>query len=146
MTPLSSIPLRLLLPQRPPFVMIDALTAFDENTTTTRFTVRDECMLVTDGVLTPYGLIENAAQTCAARLGYANYIRHTEIRIGFIGAVRDFRILRRPHVGETLTTTIRVMEEIFGLTLVSAETHSGDELIASGEMKIAIQSEDHEKA
>lgn len=138
---LTEIPVTELLPQRPPFVMIDCLTGFSETTTETRLTVRDDNVLVQDGRLSVYGLVENIAQTCAARLGYASYILHKPVRIGFIGAVRDCNIKRLPRVGETIETRIEVKEEIFGLTLVDAEVKLDGEQIAETQMKIALEKE-----
>lgn len=138
---LTEIPVTELLPQRPPFVMIDCLTGFSETTTETRLTVRDDNVLVQDGRLSVYGLVENIAQTCAARLGYASYILHEPVRIGFIGAVRGCKIKRLPLVGETLETRIEVKEEIFGLTLVDAEVRLDGETIAETQMKIALEKE-----
>lgn len=138
---LTEIPVTELLPQRPPFVMIDSLTGFSETTTETRLTVRDDNVLVQDGRLSVYGLVENIAQTCAARLGYASYILHKPVRIGFIGAVRGCKIKRLPLVGETLETRIEVKEEIFGLTLVDAEVRLDGEVIAETQMKIALEKE-----
>ena len=93
-----------ILPQRPPFILIDRLTHYDETVT---------------------------AQTCAARLGYYNLISGLPVKIGFIGAVSNLHILRVPVVGECLDTTIRVKEEVFGMTLVDAETRVGEEVIAT---------------
>lgn len=138
---LTEIPVTELLPQRPPFVMIDCLTGFSETTTETCLTVRDDNVLVQDGRLSVYGLVENIAQTCAARLGYASYILHKPVRIGFIGAVRGCKIKRLPLVGETLETRIEVKEEIFGLTLVDAEVRLDGETIAETQMKIALEKE-----
>ena len=138
---LTEIPVTELLPQRPPFVMIDCLTGFSETTTETRLTVRDDNVLVQDGRLSVYGLVENIAQTCAARLGYASYILHKPVRIGFIGAVRGCKIKRLPLVGETLETRIEVKEEIFGLTLVDAEVRLDGVTIAETQMKIALEKE-----
>ena len=150
---LTEIPVTELLPQRPPFVMIDCLTGFSETTTETRLTARPGTgpvhsaparaygLLVQDGRLSVYGLVENIAQTCAARLGYASYILHKPVRIGFIGAVRGCKIKRLPLVGETLETRIEVKEEIFGLTLVDAEVRLDGETIAETQMKIALEKE-----
>ena len=61
---LSSIDVLTLLPQRPPFVMIDRLTHFDETMTTTQLTVRtDNLFTEADGHLNPCALVENIAQT-----------------------------------------------------------------------------------
>lgn len=128
-----------LLPQRPPFILIDHLTYYDERETSTRFTVREEGLFVEHGRLLTSGLVENIAQTCAARLGYYNLISGLPVKIGVIGAVSNLWTRRMPLIGETLETTIRVKEEVFGMTLVDAEVRVMDERIATAEMKIAIQ-------
>jgi predicted hotdog family 3-hydroxylacyl-ACP dehydratase len=127
-----------ILPQRPPFVMIDALLHVDERTTRTSLCVRCDNIFFEDGYLTEPGVIENIAQTCAARMGYMNKMQNDTVKLGFIGAIRNLEIIRLPAEGETIETQITVLEEIFKMTLVSATVHAGDDLIASGEMKISI--------
>lgn len=128
-----------ILPQRPPFIMIDYLTYYDEVKTSTRFTVRQDNIFVADNRMLATGLIENVAQTCAARIGYFNLVGGLPVKIGFIGAISNLNVIRTPQVNEVLDTTIRVKEEVFGMTLVEAETRVGDEIIVTAEMKIAIQ-------
>lgn len=135
---LEQIPVLELLPQRPPFVMIDALTAFDERRTSTRLTVRPSNAFYEMGRLTAYGLVENIAQTCAARLGYASYVLHRPPRIGVIGAINHFDVLRTPLKDETIRTDIEVEEEVLGITLINARVFVGSELIAASQMKIAL--------
>lgn len=135
----EDIDVHTLLPQQEPFVMIDQLLHFDEVTTTTRFTVREDHLYVENGRLNACALIENIAQTCAARMGYINhYIYKKEVQLGFIGSVKNLIVKRVPLLGETLTTSIKVMEEIMQLTLVQAEIKVGEETIVTAEMKIAL--------
>lgn len=135
----EDIDVHTLLPQQEPFVMIDQLLHFDEVTTTTRFKVREDHLYVENGRLNACALIENIAQTCAARMGYINhYIYKKEVQLGFIGSVKNLIVKRVPLLGETLTTTIKVMEEIMQLTLVQAEIKVGEETIVTAEMKIAL--------
>lgn len=119
--------------------MIDNLTHYDEETTSTRLTIREDNLFVSAGRLLASGLIENIAQTCAARLGYFNLVSGLPVKIGFIGAISNLHVHRTPQVGETLNTTIHLLEEVLGMTLVSAEVCVGDEILATAEMKIAIQ-------
>ena len=137
---LSSIDVLTLLPQRPPFVMIDRLTHFDETVTTTQLTVRtDNLFTEADGHLNPCALVENIAQTCAARMGYINrYIYRQRVRLGYIGGIKNLQVLRTPRVGELLTTSIEVLQEVMRLTLVNATVRVGDEVIVTAEMKIAL--------
>ena len=137
---LRSIDVHELLPQQEPFVMIGRLVGFDMVRTVTETDIQERNIFVEDGHFTASGLIENIAQTCAARIGYVNsYIMMKGIQIGFIGAVRNMEILSLPRVGETITTTVDVLEEVFGMTLATATVMRGDEVLVTTEMKIAVK-------
>jgi len=128
-----------ILPQRKPFIMLDALTHFDEVFTRTRFQVKEDNIFVENNQFTASGVIENIAQTCAARMGYINkYLYYDKVKIGFIGSVKDMIINELPKVGDELKTTIEVKSEVFAITLVNAKVEVNDKLIASCEMKISI--------
>ncbi len=135
---LSHIDVRELLPQRPPFVLIDRLLHCDPVVTQTSLSVTDETLFVEDGRLSASGLIENIAQTCAARMGYMNRQAGGEVKLGFIGAIRDLNLMRTPAVGERLLTTIEVVQEVFQMTLVKAKVESAGEILVETELKIAL--------
>ena len=142
---LEKIDIHELLPQREPFVMIGRLCHFDMAMTVTATEIAADNLFVDNGVFSPSGLIENIAQTCAARIGYVNkYILKKGIKIGFIGAIRNLNIRRCPAVGETIVTSIETIEEIFGMTLVKAIVKAGEEIIAESEMKIALSDSEPE--
>ncbi len=135
----TDIDIHTLLPQQEPFVMVGKLLHFDMETTVTSLEVSESNIFVDNGYFMPSGIIENIAQSCAARIGYVNkYILKKSVQLGFIGAIRNLNIFRTPKVGETIETTIFTIEEIFGMTLVKAVLKSGDEIIAESEMKIAL--------
>lgn len=119
--------------------MVGKLRHFDMEKTITTTKIVDSNIFVEKGVFTASGIIENIAQTCAARIGYVNkYILKKEIQLGFIGAIRNLNLYRCPRVGEVIETSIITIEEIFGMTLVTATVKVGDEIIADSEMKIAL--------
>lgn len=119
--------------------MVDKLLLFDEQTTITLLTVRSDNLFFENGRLTASGLIENIAQTCAARIGYVNkYILKRSVKLGYIGAIRNLMINRTPSEGEVLTTKIAVLEEVFKMTLVQASIKVNDETLVTAEMKIAL--------
>ena len=126
-------------------VMIDTLESCDATTTTTGFTVSEDCIFADNGELTAEGMIENIAQTCAARIGYLNHLAGHAVKLGFIGAIKGFEFDRRPLVGEHVETTITVKEEVFGITLVDASMTTGGKTIASTTMKIALSDIDATK-
>lgn len=139
---LETIDVHELLPQREPFIMVDRLTFFDEQRTSTRFVVRADNLFVEDDVMDACALAENMAQTCAARLGYVNkYILKRGIQVGFIGAVKNMIVTACPRVGDVLETTIEVIEQVLDLTLVKATVRSGSQTLAMAEMKIALANE-----
>ncbi|MGP1462854.1 pseudouridylate synthase [Tannerella sp.] len=130
-----------LLPQRPPFVMVDKLTHYDKTSARSSFMVREGNLFCSGGRMEEAGLIENMAQTCAARMGYRARMELQSdgmVRVGFIGAIRGITIVRVPLVGEVLTTTVEVKEEIFSTSLVEMKVEVEDEVIASGSMKIFL--------
>jgi predicted hotdog family 3-hydroxylacyl-ACP dehydratase len=85
-------------------------------------------------------MIENIAQTCAARIGYVNkYILKKAVQIGFIGAIRNLEVTDLPEVGQQITTIVDVIEEVFGMTLASAVIKQGNRTLMTTEMKIAVK-------
>ena len=134
----SEVDILELIPHRPPFIMVDRLLHFDRIVTTAEFAVREDNIFLEGDELQPEGLVENIAQTCAARIGYVNLMNKESVRLGFIGAVRNLSILGTPKIGETIETTITVKEEIFQMTLVDAEIRLNGSVIVNAEMKIAL--------
>ena len=139
---LRGIDIHELLPQQEPFVMISRLVQFDMVRTVTETDISSENMLTDNGCFSASGLIENIAQTCAARMGYVNrYIFEKDVQIGFIGAIRQLEIYDLPQVGQTIRTSVDVKEEIFGMTLAEAQVQLGNKLLAKTSIKIAIKGE-----
>lgn len=138
MRKIEDITLNELIPQRPPFVMIDRLVSSDEVFSVTELLVRKDNIFIENERLTASGLIENIAQTCAARIGYINLSKSETVKIGVIGSISNLSIARTPKIGEKLTTTIKLIEEVFQMTLVEAVIMSGDEELVRANMKIAL--------
>ena len=130
-----------LLPQRPPYIMVDQLVYYDPIVAKTVFVVRADNLFCKDGVIEEAGLIEVIAQTCAARIGYKEKTepqRDGVIKIGFLGMIKRMEMYRNPRVGEELYTTVEIKEEIFNTTLVEAKVEIADETVAVCEMKIFL--------
>ena len=138
-----TIDVHTLLPQQEPFVMIGSLAHFDMVTTVSETVISGENIFVINDRFSAVGLMENIAQTCAARIGYINkYINKKGIQIGLIGAVRNYEVFDLPMAGSTIVTTVTVREEVFGMILADAEVTMGDKTIAVTEMKIAVTNEE----
>ena len=128
-----------LIPQRQPFVMIDELSYSDGNRTGTRLQVRADNIFVEQGRLTEPGLLENIAQTAAARAGYEAKKDHTPVRIGYIGAVKNFEVLDLPAVDDVLETTVILGNQVFDVSVIKGSISCNNRVIAKCEMKIFIK-------
>ena len=102
-----------LIPQRKPFLLVDELIDFEQDSSVTTFKVPEDGILVRNGRLSEAGLLENIAQSCAARIGYINKINNKDILQGVIGSVKDFKVEFQPEAGSVLTTRIEVLNEVF---------------------------------
>ena len=137
---LRTIDVHDLLPQQEPFVMIGSLVHLDKILTVTEIEVQADNIFVDQNHFSASGLMENIAQTCAARIGYINkYILKKGIQLGFIGAVRNFEVISLPEVGDVITTRVEVKEEVFGMTLAEAVIMCGDKVLVTSDMKIAVK-------
>lgn len=135
---LQDIPITTLIPQRPPFVMVDRVLSCDKNDAVTDFLIREDNIFLDGGALATSGMIENMAQACAARMGCLDMMGNRSVKIGFIGDIRNCEILRQPLLGETLTTHVHIIEDVFHLTLADVKITVGEETIASARIKIAL--------
>ena len=137
---LRTIDVHDILPQQEPFVMIGRMTHFEMQTSTTETLIGDSNIFVDDGKLSASGMLENIAQTCAARIGFYNkYILHKDVQVGFIGAVRNYVVYSLPSAGDVITTKVDILEEVFGMTLAVAEIRNGGEVIATAEIKLSVR-------
>ena len=137
---LRSIDVHTVLPQQEPFVMIDRLVHFEMMTSTTETEIRADNIFVDNGRFSASGMMENIAQTCAARVGFYNkYILKKDVQVGFIGAIRNYVVHELPQVGSTITTRVDILEEIFGMTLANAEITCEGRTIATAEIKLSVR-------
>ena len=128
-----------LIPQRAPIVMVDEFLGMEDNMSRTRFTIHKDNIFVDDDRLSECGLIEHIAQSAAARVGYIFSAKNLPIPIGYIGSVNNFVVSSRPAVGDTVTTTIEIIQEVFSITLIEAHCYVDGVEIATCRMKIFLE-------
>lgn len=129
-----------LIPQRPPFVMIDTLLVAGENNARTKLTISGDNIFIKGNQLTEPALIENVAQTAAVRIGYICNEKNEPVPVGFIGAVQNLEIFGLPEVGDEIETEIVIKNQVFDVTLITGSVFCKNNLLAQCEMKIFIQS------
>ena len=137
---LRSIDLHTVLPQQEPFVMVGSLIAFDADSSVTETLIREDNIFVDDGHFSASGMMENIAQTYAARVGFYNkYVLYKDVQVGFIGAVRNYVVHSLAPVGEVITTRVDILQDVFGMTLANAQVTCRGEVIAEAEIKLAVR-------
>ena len=124
------------IPQKPPIVMIDNILLSQDDIFVTDLLVRPDNIFVENGRLRETGLMENIAQTSAARVGFCSDGAH--VPIGVIGGINQFELIRLPEVGQTLVTSIRVVAGVANALVVEATVTCEKELIATCSMKVFI--------
>lgn len=137
---LRSIDVHTVLPQQEPFVMVGSLIRFTTDASTTETEIKETNIFVDNGYFSPSGMMENIAQTCAARVGFYNkYVLHKDVQVGFIGAVRNYNIYELPAAGSVIHTKVDILQDVFGMTLANAEVVSGDKVYATAEIKLSVR-------
>lgn len=133
-----------LIPQRLPIMMVDELLWAEDDVCACRLTVRgDNFFMEEDGMLAEPGVIEHIAQSASAFAGYRAVCQGaTEPPVGYIGEVKNFRLYRRPRLGDVLTTTVTMGATVGGVTIIRGTTRAADEeTIAETQMKIFVREE-----
>lgn len=127
-----------IIPQRPPFVMVDNVLYSDEKITRSGFLVKADNIFVENGCLKEPGLVENIAQTAAARAGYVSKLENKPVSVGYIGAIKNLVITGFPKINEEIITEITVENQIFDVSLISGKITYNGMILAQCEMKIFI--------
>ena len=130
-----------LIPQRSPIIMVDELLEVVGDECTCRLCVReDNFFMEEDEQMAEPGVIEHIAQSASAFAGYRAVAEGvTEPPVGYIGEVKNFRLYRRPKLGEILQTTIVMGATVAGVTIISGTALVGEEIIAETQMKIFVR-------
>ena len=128
------------LPHRPPFVMIDELSAEEGQSAHSRFTILADNILLEDGYFSAAGLVENMAQTAGVAIGITTQYAGYAPALGFIGAVKDLRVFGLPRIGQTLDTEVIFVHQVMQAHVVRGTARYDGQLLASCELKIFLQS------
>ena len=126
------------IPQRTPFVMVDEIRYSDESITISKFHIKLDNIFVENGFFKEPGLIENIAQTAAAREGLISKKENTQVRMGYIGSIKNLIITDFPKINDEIITRIKIDNQIFQVILITGEIVCDEKIIAQCEMKIFI--------
>lgn len=126
-----------LIPQRPPFVMVDTLYEYTSLTGITGFKIPADNILVENGDFSEPGLMEHMAQSMSLHRGYHGYLAGLDKpKTGFIGVIKSVEIFELPKAGTRLKTYVEILHEIMNVTSVSSRTENEEgKILAVSEMK-----------
>jgi len=127
-----------LIPQKAPFVMVDKLCFFSEESIIAGLTIPVNSIFLEDGRFNESGLVEHMAQSVALYTGYQFYLKNEPAPTGYIGSIKYIEVLELPVAGDDLVTTVTIIQEFMGITLVNIVTKRNDIEIASGQMKTVL--------
>ncbi|HSP40457.1 MAG TPA: hypothetical protein VLN46_03415 [Gillisia sp.] len=126
-----------LIPQKPPFVMVDALFEYTDLTGITGFIIPEDNILVKEDVFSEPGIIEHMAQSMSLHRGYQGFLGGLDKpKTGFIGVIKSVEIFELPKAGTRLRTYVEILHEVMNVTSVSARTEDENgTVLAVSEMK-----------
>jgi 3-hydroxymyristoyl/3-hydroxydecanoyl-(acyl carrier protein) dehydratase len=129
-----------LIPQRPPFVMVDKVLFSENGKTVTSFLIKKENIFSENGVFREPGLIENMAQSVAAGRGYEQQKENKSPQIGYIGSIKSLKIHSFPKVNTEIKTEINIIHQVLNFTSISGKIFSENKIAAECELVIAVNS------
>src|SRR5450432_2960623 len=129
-----------LIPQKPPFVLVDKLLFVDANTSLCSFVIPEGNIFMKNGYYSTPGMVESMAQTAAAGTGYLFKNENKNVPVGYIGSVQKLEVMDWPPVNAEITMEIRLFTNIMQVSLVSGLVKYAGRIMASCEMKIFVNS------
>jgi predicted hotdog family 3-hydroxylacyl-ACP dehydratase len=127
-----------LLPQKFPFVMVDKMYSFTENTLVSGLKIQNDNIFFDNDIFLEAGLIEHMAQSVALHTGYEFFLRNEKAPTGYIGSIKEIEIKKLPKINDMIQSTVTIIQEFAGITLVDIVTTLNNEEIANGQMKTVI--------
>ena len=127
-----------LIPQNDPFVMVDKLYSYTETSLVSGFKIDENALFLENEYFVEAGIIEHIAQSVALHTGYQFYLRQQPAPTGYIGSIKGIEINKLPKLHDEIQTTVSILQEFAGVTLVDVVTKLNDVEIAKGQMKTVL--------
>ena len=130
-----------LIPQRPPMVMIDRFYGIEENTILVRADRHYRQPVLPGRCITGNGNHRAHRPVGGGTCRLYLYAAERTCTIRFYRFGRKMKLFRLPSAGAELYTGITIVQEVFDITLITAEVKENDELLAECRMKIYLKKE-----
>jgi predicted hotdog family 3-hydroxylacyl-ACP dehydratase len=127
-----------LLPQKFPFVMVDAMHSYSETSLVSGLEILHDNIFVSNDVFLEAGLVEHMAQSVALHTGYQYFLKNEIAPTGYIGSIKEIEIKKLPKLSDIIQSEVTILQEFAGITLVDIVTTLNNEEIARGQMKTVL--------
>ena len=127
-----------LLPQKSPFVMVDKLYSYTETSLVSGLKIQSDNIFCHNENFVEAGLVEHMAQSVALHTGYQFYLKKEPAPTGYIGSIKDIEIKKLPKLDDEIHTTVSILQEFGGITLVDIITKLNGVEIVTGQMKTVL--------
>ncbi|MEG0849603.1 hypothetical protein ACHRVK_00140 [Flavobacterium plurextorum] len=127
-----------LLPQKFPFVMVDAMYSYTETSLISGLKIQNDNIFTENNIFLEAGLIEHMAQSVALHTGYQFFLRNETAPTGYIGSIKEIEIKKLPEINDSIQSEVTILQEFAGITLVNIVTKLNNEEIANGQMKTVL--------
>ena len=127
-----------LLPQKFPFVMVDAMYSYTETSLISGLKIQNDNIFTENNIFLEAGLIEHMAQSVALHTGYQFFLKNETAPTGYIGSIKEIEIKKLPEINDSIQSEVTILQEFAGITLVNIVTKLNNEEIANGQMKTVL--------
>jgi predicted hotdog family 3-hydroxylacyl-ACP dehydratase len=132
----------LLVPHRPPFLLVDRLLEFAGQTGVVESVIAPDNLFISDeGLLNEIALVELLAQSAAAVKGYSDLKEGKEIKKGFLVDIREFYFKERCCKGDIIHISIEIAKSFSGFSVINGHLVSRGKELAAGTLKLWVPDE-----
>ncbi|TAL26374.1 MAG: radical SAM protein [Nitrospirae bacterium] len=127
----------LLVPHKPPMLLIDRLIEIKERASLSEMTVRKDMVFVEEnGKLDDASYPEIISQAIAAQEGFRKLGSRNPHQGGFLLGIKNIEILGSARIGDVLRISVLKVAKLGDFGIIKGEVRNGHTLIARGEVKV----------
>lgn len=129
--------------------MVDSLLELSNNHVKTSYKILEPNFMLVNKVLTEFGLIEHAAQTCSSVVGQTFFvdengveINHKRKIIGYINSIKNLTLYALPKVNDTLISIANLVSNVetndFTICTMKNKTYCNKKLLLEADFNLII--------
>lgn len=132
---------RQLIPHKAPFILVDALYYYDDESAVSAWYIPIDHVMVRDNYLLDAAIVEHMAQTMALKSSFLPLGKDVEekSRVGYLAAVSRFNMYNRVSAGSEIFTEIKTTLTAGNMLAVEGITRSFQQIMAVAELRLFLQ-------